>query len=83
MREKLPDIALIEPEGTYLVWLDLRKLGLTEQQQRQLIVQDAKLWLDTGTLFGQGGEGFERINIACPRSILKDALERIERAVRQ
>ena len=53
------------------------------QISRQLIVQDAKLWLDTGTLFGQGGEGFERINIACPRSILKDALERIERAVRQ
>lgn len=81
LREKLPDIALIEPEGTYLVWLDLRKLGLTEQQQRQLIVQDAKLWLDTGTLFGQGGEGFERINIACPRTTIKQAMQRLERAV--
>lgn len=81
LREKLPDIALIEPEGTYLVWLDLRKLGLTEQQQRQLIVQDAKLWLDTGTLFGQGGDGFERINIACPRATIKQAMQRLERAV--
>lgn len=81
LREKLPDIALIEPEGTYLVWLDLRKLGLTEQQQRQLIVQDAKLWLDTGTLFGQGGEGFERINIACPRTTIEQAMQRLERAV--
>ena len=81
LREKLPDIALIEPEGTYLVWLDLRKLGLTEQQQRQLIVQDAKLWLDTGTLFGQGGEGFERINIACPRATIEQAMQRLERAV--
>lgn len=81
LREKLPDIALIEPEGTYLVWLDLRKLGLTEQQQRQLIVQDAKLWLDTGTLFGQGGEGFERINIACPRATVEQAMQRLERAV--
>lgn len=81
LREKLPDIALIEPEGTYLVWLDLRKLGLTEQQQRQLIVQDAKLWLDTGTLFGQGGEGFERINIACPRTTIKQAMQRLEHAV--
>lgn len=81
LREKLPDIALIEPDGTYLVWLDLRKLGLTEQQQRQLIVQDAKLWLDTGTLFGQGGEGFERINIACPRATIKQAMQRLERAV--
>ena len=81
LREKLPDIALIEPEGTYLVWLDLRKLGLTEQQQRQLIVQDAKLWLDTGTLFGQGGEGFERINIACPRTTTQQAMQRLEHAV--
>lgn len=81
LREKLPDIALIEPEGTYLVWLDLRKLGLTEQQQRQLIVQDAKLWLDAGTLFGQGGEGFERINIACPRTTIEQAMQRLEHAV--
>ena len=81
LREKLPDIALIEPEGTYLVWLDLRKLGLTEQQQRQLIVQDAKLWLDTGTLFGQGGEGFERINIACPRATIEQAMQRLEHAM--
>ena len=81
LREKLPEIALIEPEGTYLVWLDLRKLGLTEQQQRQLIVQDAKLWLDTGTLFGQGGEGFERINIACPRTTIEQAMQRLEHAV--
>lgn len=81
LREKLPEIALIEPEGTYLVWLDLRKLGLTEQQQQQLIVQDAKLWLDTGTLFGQGGEGFERINIACPRTTIEQAMQRMERAV--
>lgn len=81
LREKLPDIALIEPDGTYLVWLDLKKLGLTEQQQRQLIVQDAKLWLDTGTLFGQGGEGFERINIACPRTTIKQAMQRLEHAV--
>ena len=81
LREKLPEIALIEPEGTYLVWLDLRKLGLTEQQQRQLIVQDAKLWLDAGTLFGQGGEGFERINIACPRTTIEQAMQRLEHAV--
>lgn len=81
LREKLPEIALIEPEGTYLVWLDLRKLGLTEQQQRQLIVQDAELWLDAGTLFGQGGEGFERINIACPRTTIEQAMQRLEHAV--
>ena len=78
LREKLPEIALIEPDGTYLVWLDLRKLGLTEQQQRQLIVQDAKLWLDTGTLFGQGGEGFVRCCYAASMHDLGEALSRLE-----
>jgi len=51
------------------------------QISRQLIVQDAKLWLDTGTLFGQDGEGFERINIACPRATIEQAMQRLERAV--
>ena len=51
------------------------------QISRQLIVQDAKLWLDTGTLFGQGGEGFERINIACPRATIEQAMQRLEHAV--
>ena len=51
------------------------------QISRQLIVQDAKLWLDTGTLFGQGGEGFERINIACPRTTIEQAMQRLEHAV--
>lgn len=74
---------MIEPEGTYLVWLDFGSLGLTEEQREELLTKKAGIWLDSGAIFGAAGEGFERINIACPRSILKDALERIERAVRQ
>ncbi len=75
------DVAVIEPEGTYLVWLDFRKLGLDRYALREFMVKKAKIALDEGYIFGQEGEGFERINIACPRSILKAGMERIEKAV--
>lgn len=81
LQTRIPEVKLIEPEGTYLIWLDFRGLGLTEEQREELLTQKAGIWLDSGAIFGEAGEGFERINIACPRSILKDALERIERAV--
>ena len=81
LEENLPQIKLIEPEGTYLIWLDCRALGLSEEQLEHLIVHEAKLWLDSGAIFGEVGEGFERINIACPRAVLKEALERLNRAV--
>ena len=83
IKEDLPGIRLIEPEGTYLVWLDLRELDLSEVEQRKLIVDDARLWLDTGTMFGAEGAGFERINIACPRSTLKEAMDRLARALQK
>ena len=81
LKENLPQIKLIEPEGTYLIWLDCRVLGLSEEKLEHLIVHEAKLWLDSGAIFGAVGEGFERINIACPRAVLKEALERLHRAV--
>ncbi len=81
LQEHLPQIGLTEPEGTYLVWLDFRKLGLTEEQREDLIVNKARLWLDSGAMFGEDGEGFERINIACPRALLLRALEQLDRAV--
>ena len=77
LEENLPQIKLIEPEGTYLIWLDCRALGLPEEKLEHLIVHEAKLWLDSGVIFGTVGEGFERINIACPRAVLKEALERL------
>lgn len=81
LNERIPQIKLIEPEGTYLIWLDMRELGLTPEEQDRLMVEDAKLWLDTGTMFGEEGAGFERINIACPRATLEEALLRLENAV--
>lgn len=80
LKENIPQIKLIEPEGTYLVWLDCRELGLSEKELEQFIAQKAKLWLDDGIIFGKAGEGFERVNIACPRATLKEALERLKKA---
>ncbi len=82
LKEKIPNVRLIEPEGTYLVWLDFRELGLTEGEREDLIIKKAGLWLDSGAMFGPVGEGFERINIACSRSILEQALGNLEQAIK-
>ena len=82
IEEKLPDITLVETEGTYLMWLDFRKLGLSESELEDLIVKKAKLWLDSGRIFGTAGKGFQRINVACPRKTLTEALTRLELAVK-
>lgn len=81
LKEKLPQIKLIEPEGTYLLWLDFRGLNLSETELEDLIVKQARLWLDGGTMFGESGLGFQRVNIACPRSIIEEAMERLCHAV--
>ncbi|MDR0881513.1 MAG: pyridoxal phosphate-dependent aminotransferase [Candidatus Adiutrix sp.] len=78
---RLPGLRLVEPEGTYLVWLDFSGLGLGQADLTNLIVRRAKVWLDDGRMFGQGGDGFQRINIACPRSLLETALTRLARAI--
>jgi cystathionine beta-lyase len=81
IRTRIPAIRLVEPEGTYLIWLDCRELGKSDRALDELIVSRARLWLDGGTMFGQGGSGFQRINIACPKALLKQALEQLEAAV--
>lgn len=81
LAERLTQIKLVEPQGTYLIWLDFRELGLNNAELEKLIVNDAKLWLDSGVMFGDEGRGFERINIACPRSILEKAFLQLEEAV--
>ena len=81
LQQNLPKIKLTEPEGTYLIWLDFRALHLTEKQLEDLIVNRARLWLDSGAMFGADGEGFERINIACPRVVLQQALMQLKEAV--
>lgn len=77
----LKGIKLVEPQGTYLIWLDCRELNLTDMELTRLFEDKAKLWVDEGFIFGAGGSGFMRINIACPKSVLKLALERIKYAL--
>ncbi|MDD3899307.1 MAG: PatB family C-S lyase [Syntrophomonadaceae bacterium] len=81
--EHIPEIKVIEPEGTYLLWLDCRGLGLNDKELDSFIKEKAKLLLEPGTIFGTGGSGFQRMNIACPRSRLLEALQRLETAVRE
>ena len=80
-KEKIPKIEVIKPEGTYLVWLDCRQLGLSAKDLNNFMLNKARVALDDGYWFGTEGEGFMRMNIACPRSVLEKALRRIEGAV--
>ena len=74
---------MTEPEGTYLVWLDFRNLQLTDEELEDLIIHKAGLWLDSGAIFGKSGQGFQRINVACPRQTLTKALDQLRRAMRE
>ena len=81
VEEQLPGVNMVEHEGTYLVWLDFRGTGLSVEELDDKIINQAKLWLDSGKIFGSCGEGFQRINVACPRKVLEEALDRIKNAV--
>lgn len=81
LKEKLPKIRLVEPEGTYLIWLDCSGLGVSDERLNDIIVHKAKLWLDAGNIFGEAGVLFERVNIACPRKILAQALNQLWEAL--
>ena len=81
--ENLPQVKLIEPEGTYLVWLDFRALGLDAKELEKFLAQKAELALNAGYWFGREGAGYARMNIACPQSLLHEALLRLTQAVNQ
>ena len=81
LAENLPQLKLLAPQGTYLVWLDCSALGLTAEEREQWLLHKAHLWLDGGGIFGPEGQAFERINVACPRSTLLQGLEQLKRAV--
>lgn len=83
LAEYLPQLTVIPPEGTYLVWIDLGALGLPPQAQASFLMDEAKVWLSEGQQFGEEGASCVRMNIACPRSLLAEALDRIRRAVNQ
>lgn len=74
MEENIPEIKSVRMEGTYLQWFDCRGLGMTYQELEHFMTQEAMFFLDEGYIFGHAGEGFERINLACPRHVLEKAL---------
>ena len=78
VEKNLPGVRMIDTQGTYLIWLDFRQMGLTVEELDHKIIYEAGLWLDSGKIFGKTGEGFERINVACPRAVLQEALDRIQ-----
>jgi cystathionine beta-lyase len=79
--ENTPKLKFIEPEGTYLIWVDFSELNLSDKERRDLIVNRAGLWLNKGESYGADGAGYERINLATPRAVLKNALEKLREAV--
>jgi cystathionine beta-lyase len=82
IQKNMPSIQVMRPEGTYLVWLDFRKTHLDRKKLNQFLIHEAGLGLSDGALFGGEGIGFQRLNAACPRSVLADGLEGLLRAYR-
>lgn len=81
IEEKLPEIKVIKPEGTYLMWLDFSKLNMGRKELGYFLQIQGRVALDEGYWFGENGEGYERINIACPREMLEECMKRIEIAI--
>lgn len=81
IKENMPQVKYRKPEGTYLGWLDFRKVLPKAEDLDDFLVNKAKVALNRGITFGKNGEGFARINFGCPRSILTDALNRIKNAL--
>lgn len=82
LRDNIPEITVIEPEGTYLLWLDCRKLGLDDDKLAAFFVQKAGLALTNGIMFGPGGSGYMRMNIGCPEQSVVKGLESLKKAVK-
>ena len=82
VKERLPEIKTVKPEGTYLMWLDFNGLNITPEEITDMLIKDAKVAMNDGASFGVNGKGFARMNIACPRYMVEDAMARIEKAVK-
>ncbi|MDF2927417.1 MAG: class aminotransferase [Paenibacillaceae bacterium] len=82
LASRLPELRACNPEGTYFLWLDCRSLQLDNAELEQFMLRQARLWFNQGHIFGEEGSGFVRINLGCPRSVVVEALNRLEQAVR-
>ena len=82
IKTRLPQLRLVEPQGTYLLWVDCSGLHMTDDELNYFIKEKAGLWLDGGSMFGKASGQFQRFNIACPKSLLEKAFEQLAHAVR-
>lgn len=82
VKERIPEVKVRKSEGTYLIWLDFSGLGMTKEELSMFMQKEAKIALDDGFWFGENGAGFERMNIACPRYMVEEGMNRIENAVK-
>lgn len=82
LKTNLPEIRLIQPQGLYLAWVDFRALNLNDQELEKFMLEKAGLWLDEGYIFGIGGSGFERFNLAMPRALLEECCQRLLKAIK-
>ncbi len=81
LEENIPQLTVIKPEGTFLLWLDCSKLNFNDNDLATFFIQEAKLALTNGIMFGSGGSGFMRLNIGCPKSNLVSALDSLKKAI--
>lgn len=81
VKAKLPKVTLYKPEGTYLAWMDFSAYGLDDEVLDRKLIHEAKVGLNSGSTFGANGRGFRRINLACPRAYVEEAVERMSRVL--
>jgi len=81
LETELPMIRMIKPEGTYLAWLDFRDLNYSQRALKHFLVHEAGIGMSDGILFGPEGEGFQRMNLACPRSLIIRGMEQLKQAL--
>jgi len=79
---RVPQIKVRRPEATYLAWVDMNGLGLGRAELQSFVRNKARIAVDDGYAFGEGGDGFERFNLGCPRSTVREAVDRLEKAVK-
>lgn len=81
VKNNIPKVKVYKPEGTYLMWLDFNEIGISQEKIQEFLINEARVAMNDGSSFGENGKGFARLNIACPRYMVEEALERIKNAI--
>ena len=82
IEKHIPQLKVVNPEGTYLLWVDCSELGMNSQELKDFFINECKLALNHGQMFGEEGDSFQRFNIACSRTLVQEALDRMNQAIK-